>query len=820
MDDVWSNMNSLPSLDHHPTRTHDHFQDFFAPSAATPGAGRATPRPPTTMLSLSTSCFVRQRSSPVEYSDKFKRLMKNRASAARSRARKQARADELEQEIVRLTKENAKLKRLHEELSSPSTVQVPKKPMLHRTKKQLEDTEEDEAESLEKRSRRYIARERELAEEKLRRDYFRDENTPPVYPEEYFRRKSTAQENYVEGCSMQRPPLLEPNRFCFWKARFETFIKSKDIDLWQVIQNGDFVFEIEDPKTKMTKDKPYELLEDDEKKQLGKNNEAKMTLYNALSCKEAKVTTIEEAKDLATLPLDELFRNLKVYEMILENDGVVSTTTTKHKVKSIALKAKFRRGHGISFRNKGGESSKQKGVCYNCEIEFHFASECRKPKENKAFIEGAWSDSEDGDVPQNDATYLMAIDYQETFNWETATYNKDYCDDLDSFTDFEIDFLAIVYNDASTSNQNVFSEPTMCLKFELLPDDWIMDSGCTKHMIENRIFFTSYKAYDGGHGVFGSNLKGKVVSGGNITHDSITITNVEHSERLAQMSFENGVNPPAPNPSHNSNFSLLSVLGRERLTGPNMDWMRNLRFTIRYENKECVLDEHIPTINDDSTQEGIEAHQKHYDDANKVSCIMASSMSPELQKTFENTWAYEMNQHLKEMFQTKVSKERLDVVKSLMACKLKPGASICAFVLEMKGYFDRLESLNMVFDAELSINIILSGLLVNYNQFVLSYQMNRKDTSIMKFHSLLQTAEQGIKKIDVSSTLAAPVLTVGHNAKKRKTSHSNWKGNEAQGKSDRRSKRKVEYEIAPTSDPKEAVCFYCNTKGPKTSEGP
>ncbi|GJU69876.1 hypothetical protein Tco_1256135 [Tanacetum coccineum] len=104
------------------------------------------------------------------------------------------------------------------------------------------------------------------------------------------------------------------------------------------------------------------------------------------------------------------------------------------------------------------------------------------------------------------------------------------------------------------------------------------------------------------------------------------------------MSTENDVNPPAPNPAHNSNFLLLSVLRKERLTGPNyMDWMRNLRFTLRYENKEYVLDEKIPTINDDSTQEEIEAHQNYYDDANKVSCIMASSMSPELQKTFENT---------------------------------------------------------------------------------------------------------------------------------------------------------------------------------------
>ncbi|GJV07495.1 hypothetical protein Tco_1345151 [Tanacetum coccineum] len=100
------------------------------------------------------------------------------------------------------------------------------------------------------------------------------------------------------------------------------------------------------------------------------------------------------------------------------------------------------------------------------------------------------------------------------------------------------------------------------------------------------------------------------------------------------------------------------------------------------------------------------------------------------------------------MFQAKASKECLDVVKSLIACKPKPRASICAFVLEMKCYFDRLESLNMVFDAE-------------------------KETSIMKLQSLLQTARQGIKKIDVPSTLVATVLTVGHNAMKRKTSHSN-----------------------------------------------
>ncbi|GJR20924.1 hypothetical protein Tco_0969451 [Tanacetum coccineum] len=158
---------------------------------------------------------------------------------------------------------------------------------------------------------------------------------------------------------------------------------------------------MEDPETKMDIETPYEKLKDNEKRQLGKNNKANMTLYNALPYKEydrvfmcktakevwdtpiithqgnsqvkdckidlltqqyekfsisknhvrkflralplkwrAKVMVIEEDKDLATLPLDKLIGNLKVYETILENDGVTSNTT-KEKVKSLAIKAKL-----------------------------------------------------------------------------------------------------------------------------------------------------------------------------------------------------------------------------------------------------------------------------------------------------------------------------------------------------------------------------------------------------------------------------------------------------------------------------------------------
>ncbi|GJV60176.1 retrovirus-related pol polyprotein from transposon TNT 1-94 [Tanacetum coccineum] len=69
--------------------------------------------------------------------------------------------------------------------------------------------------------------------------------------------------------------------------------------------------------------------------------------------------------------------------------------------------------NGIGFGNKGGEISRQRRGCYNYGKEGHFIGECPKPKENKAFLRRAWSDSEDGDEPQNDATCLMAIDSQE-----------------------------------------------------------------------------------------------------------------------------------------------------------------------------------------------------------------------------------------------------------------------------------------------------------------------------------------------------------------------------------------------------------------------
>ncbi|GJS40472.1 hypothetical protein Tco_0565515 [Tanacetum coccineum] len=83
-------------------------------------------------------------------------------------------------------------------------------------------------------------------------------------------------EKYLEGQSMQRPPLFESDGFIYWKNRFETYVKSKDLDLWHVITDGDFPPIQNNLETKKDKIVPFHKQNDDLKKKLAKNNEAKM----------------------------------------------------------------------------------------------------------------------------------------------------------------------------------------------------------------------------------------------------------------------------------------------------------------------------------------------------------------------------------------------------------------------------------------------------------------------------------------------------------------------------------------------------------------
>nr|GEY38293.1 retrovirus-related Pol polyprotein from transposon TNT 1-94 [Tanacetum cinerariifolium] len=79
----------------------------------------------------------------------------------------------------------------------------------------------------------------------------------------------------------------------------------------------------------------------------------------------------------------------------------------------------------------------------------------------------------------------------------------------------------------------------VCLRISLETDEWNKDSGCSKHMTGNKSMFSTYKAYDGGNVVFGSNLKGKIIGkedGSEITKDDKFIENGLYVMKLGNKS--------------------------------------------------------------------------------------------------------------------------------------------------------------------------------------------------------------------------------------------------------------------------------------------
>ncbi|GJY80563.1 zf-CCHC domain-containing protein [Tanacetum coccineum] len=295
-------------------------------------------------------------------------------------------------------------------------------------------------------------------------------------------------DKYLEGRSMQRPPLFESDCFIYWKNRFETYVKSKDLDLWHVITDGDFQPIIQNPKTKLDDVVPFEKQTNDLKRRLVKNNEGKIVIYNALPRKEyerifmcntakdiwktllithqdesidsdfarfntiitslkaldegyssknyvrkflralhpkwrAKVTTIEESKDLTSLSLDELIGNLKAKKE--SSDEEYSTFESEDEEYDIAVRdfKKFfkRRGRFVrqpqndkkTFqRSRDDKNGKSERKCFRCGDPNHLIGECPKPprdKNQRAFVGGSWSDSgKEDDEKIQDETCLVA----------------------------------------------------------------------------------------------------------------------------------------------------------------------------------------------------------------------------------------------------------------------------------------------------------------------------------------------------------------------------------------------------------------------------
>ena len=83
------------------------------------------------------------------------------------------------------------------------------------------------------------------------------------------------------------------------KNIFETYVKSKELDLWHIITYDDFPSIQNNPETKKDEIVPFHKQNDDLKKKLAKNNEAKMVIYNALPRKEyERIFMCQTAKEI------------------------------------------------------------------------------------------------------------------------------------------------------------------------------------------------------------------------------------------------------------------------------------------------------------------------------------------------------------------------------------------------------------------------------------------------------------------------------------------------------------------------------------------
>nr|GEW07918.1 copia protein [Tanacetum cinerariifolium] len=237
---------------------------------------------------------------------------------------------------------------------------------------------------------------------------------------------------------------------------------SKDLDLWHVITNGDFQPIVQNPETKLdektllithqgknqVKDNKIDLLvrqyeqfvisEDDSidsafarfntiitnLKALDEGYSSKNYVRKFLKAihltRRAKVTAIEESKDLTSLSLDELTRNLKVHEMILKKDSEI--VKAKVERKSLVLKAKKESSdeecstsgsedeeYTMALRQKNDKSERK---CFRRGDPNHVIGECPKPprdKNQRAFVGGFLSDKgEENDEKIRDETCLVA----------------------------------------------------------------------------------------------------------------------------------------------------------------------------------------------------------------------------------------------------------------------------------------------------------------------------------------------------------------------------------------------------------------------------
>ena len=248
-------------------------------------------------------------------------------------------------------------------------------------------------------------------------------------------------------------------------------------------------------------------------------------------------------------------------------------------------------------------------------------------------------------------------------------------------------------------------------------------------------------------------------------------------------------------------MSLRSVLEKDKLNGLNfLDWHRNLRIVLKQERKLYALENEVPPEPAaNASRADKDAYKKHFDDSIDVACLMLATMTPELQKQHEEFVAFDMIEHLKQLYQGQARQERYDTSKALFRCKMAEGTPVGTHVLKMIGYIESLSKLGFPLSQELATDVILQSLPDSYSQFVVNFNMNEFDKTLPQLLSMLRTAEGNMQQPG-----SKQVLMVRNNKGKRKE-HPKDK---IKGK-----RHQATHVAKQVGKPRESQCFQCGKTG-------
>ncbi|GJT60672.1 retrovirus-related pol polyprotein from transposon TNT 1-94 [Tanacetum coccineum] len=270
----------------------------------------------------------------------------------------------------------------------------------------------------------------------------------------------------------------------------------------------------------------------------------------------AKVTVIEESKDLTSLSLDALIRNLKVHEMIIKKDSEIVKAKGKEKLCKMSLKIITKNKILKATRNslekelsirkeKVSTLEKNKGVDLECVKCHMLKTENEKLKEEAIRL---------NKFEKSTHCLNKMLSNQKPFGEKLGLGFSSF--EASSSGTKEIKFVKAQKKESSDGGPinmggpyivqaatkiimgppaaTLGSKKNICLGVDLEPDEWIKDSGCSKHMTGNRKLFSSYKAYNGGNVIFGSNLRGNIIGKGQICDNKCRVTFSEHDSEITK----------------------------------------------------------------------------------------------------------------------------------------------------------------------------------------------------------------------------------------------------------------------------------------------